>query len=254
MLAYSKVAWTAENRALFYVFSAFYLNQEIVAPECSVGGPVSFNAKFFFAMFMPIGFGILLAAVAFSSWFVKLVILRRRREERGRHMPLLLGACLSLWSLIYIYEVEMDMQVFNCAPLSPPTFNKKGVVINFLSVQHEACSMKGGVWESLYGFAIAGFVVYVAGFPVGVASWLYVNRERIMEDQLLRAKGVGEDRVTGPNTYEMRKAFGGLYFQFKPDYCASSLEREIARARRSFCCRCCRRRRRRRRAARASRQ
>ena len=161
-------------------------------------------------------------------------------------MPLLLGACLSLWSLIYIYEVEMDMQVFNCAPLSPPTFNKKGVVINFLSVQHEACSMKGGVWESLYGFAIAGFVVYVAGFPVGVASWLYVNRERIMEDQLLRAKGVGEDRVTGPNTYEMRKAFGGLYFQFKPDYCASSLEREIARARRSFCCRCCRRRRRRR--------
>ena len=66
--------------------------------------------------------------------------------------------------------------------------------------------MKGGVWDSLHIFAIVGFVVYVAGFPLGVAYWLYTHRELIMEDQLLRAKGAGEDRFTGPQTYEMRKA------------------------------------------------
>jgi hypothetical protein len=142
-----------------------------------------------------------------------------------RHAPLLVGACLSLWSLIYIYEAEMDMQVFNCAPLSPPTFDAAGKVLNFLSVQHEWCGMKDGVWANLWGYAVGGFVIYVAGFPLGVAYWLYANRELIMEDQLLRAKGAGEDRVTGPHTYEMRKAFGGLYFHFKPDYCERAEQR-----------------------------
>ena len=206
MLAYSKVAWTAENRGLFYVFSAFYLNVEIIAPECTVGGPVSFNAKFFFVMFLPLGFALLLGAVAFATWFVKLAVLKRRSDTRARHVPLLLGACLALWSLLYVYEAEMDMQVFNCAPLSPPTYDVAGRALNFLSVQHEWCGLKGGVWDSLHIFAIVGFVVYVAGFPLGVAYWLYTHRELIMEDQLLRAKGAGEDRFTGPQTYEMRKA------------------------------------------------
>ena len=217
MLAYSKVAWTPDNRGLFYVFSAFYLNQEIIAPECTAG-PVPFGAKFFFTMFLPVAVAALLAAVSLVFYFFKLVVLRRRREERSRHAPLLIGACLSIWSLLYIYEAEMDMQVFNCAPLSPPTRDAAGAVQNFLSVQHEPCSMVGGVFSSLQWYAVAGFVVYVAGFPCGVAYWLWSRRELCMEDQLLRAKGAGDDRLTGPQTYETRKAFGALYFQFKPDY------------------------------------
>jgi hypothetical protein len=38
-----------------------------------------------------------------------------------------------------------------------------------------------------------------------------------MEDQLLRAKGVGEDRLTNPNAFHLRQRFGRTYYQFRPD-------------------------------------
>jgi hypothetical protein len=40
-----------------------------------------------------------------------------------------------------------------------------------------------------------------------------------MEDQLLRAKGVGNDRLSNPHAYAFRKQYGRAYFQFKPDSC-----------------------------------
>jgi len=52
-----------------------------------------------------------------------------------------------------------------------------------------------------------------------VLYWvLYRNRVLIMEDQLLRAKGVGNDRLTNPHAFELRKTFSRSYFQFKPEY------------------------------------
>jgi hypothetical protein len=36
-----------------------------------------------------------------------------------------------------------------------------------------------------------------------------------MEDQLLRAKGTGNDELTNPNAYRFRKSFGRSYYQFK---------------------------------------
>ena len=216
MLAYSKVAWTPETRGLFLTFSAFYGNVEIVSPECSAGR-VRFDDKFFFVMFMPLAAVALMGTVALTLYLYKVFVLRRKSAERARHVPLLVGALLSLWSLIYIYEVGMDLQVFSCSPLSPPTFDAAGKRVNFLTVVHEACSQPGGTWSRLWLFAAAGFAVYVAGFPLGVAAWLWRNRELCMEDQLLRAKGAGADRLSGPQTYEVRKTFGGLYFQFKPD-------------------------------------
>jgi hypothetical protein len=39
----------------------------------------------------------------------------------------------------------------------------------------------------------------------------------VMEDQLLRAKGQGGDRISGPNTYVYRKTWSRLYYQFKPE-------------------------------------
>ena len=40
-----------------------------------------------------------------------------------------------------------------------------------------------------------------------------------MLDQLLKAKGTGDDKLTNPVAYELRMTFGRSYFQFKPDYC-----------------------------------
>ena len=38
-----------------------------------------------------------------------------------------------------------------------------------------------------------------------------------MEDQLLRAKGVGDDKLTNPNAYQLRQCLGRSYFAFTPD-------------------------------------
>jgi hypothetical protein len=38
-----------------------------------------------------------------------------------------------------------------------------------------------------------------------------------MEDQLLRAKGVGDDKLTNPNAYAFRERWSRLYYQFRPD-------------------------------------
>jgi hypothetical protein len=39
-----------------------------------------------------------------------------------------------------------------------------------------------------------------------------------MEDQLLRAKGGGDDRLSNPHALHLRKRFGRTYYQFRPDF------------------------------------
>ena len=103
--------------------------------------------------------------------------------------------------------------MFNCAPTTPPDGNE------YLQVVHEVCDVgkPGGTQRKLIIPAIVGLVVYTVGYPALVALVLARNRELVMEDQLLRAKGVGNDRLTNPHAYEFRKRWGGLYYQFKPD-------------------------------------
>ena len=104
------------------------------------------------------------------------------------------------------------LQVFNCAPLNPSDGN------SYLQVVFEVCSVtSAGTQRTLIIPAIVGLAVYTAGYPAFVAALLWKHRELIMEDQLLRAKGVGNDRLTNPHAYDFRKRWGRLYYQFKPD-------------------------------------
>ena len=77
--------------------------------------------------------------------------------------------------------------------------------------------MPGSVQMTLLPWSIIGLIVYTLGYPTFLASHWWRNRELVMEDQLLRAKGLGEDRLTNPHAYTLRKAFGRTYFQFRPD-------------------------------------
>jgi hypothetical protein len=79
----------------------------------------------------------------------------------------------------------------------------------------EPCGVPGGVQLTLMPWAVIGLIVYSAGYPTFVFINLYRNRELAMEDQLLRAKGTGNDELTNPNAYRFRKAFGRSYYQFK---------------------------------------
>ncbi len=44
-------------------------------------------------------------------------------------------------------------------------------------------------------------------YPTVLFYILYVNRLRIMEDQLLRAEDRGASRLENPNAYQLRKMF-----------------------------------------------
>ena len=81
----------------------------------------------------------------------------------------------------------------------------------------ERCGKSGGVQATLVPVAVVALLVYVLGFPAALVAVLWQNRERIMEDQLLRAKGTGDDRLSNPNAFVLRTALGRMYYQFKPD-------------------------------------
>lgn len=48
---------------------------------------------------------------------------------------------------------------------------------------------------------------YTVMYPTVLFYILYVNRLRIMEDQLLRAEDRGASRLENPNVYQLRKMF-----------------------------------------------
>jgi hypothetical protein len=87
-----------------------------------------------------------------------------------------------------------------------------------MSVQFEQCGKPGGLQLRLLPFAIIALVFYSLGFPATLASLLYKHHEMIILDQLLRAKGVQSDRFNNPHAYDIRKAFGKIYYQFKPNF------------------------------------
>ena len=66
--------------------------------------------------------------------------------------------------------------------------------------------------------AVVALLVYIIGFPSFVGWNLFSHRTLVMEDQLLRAKGVGDDRLTNPHAYLFRKRFSRIYYQFRPQY------------------------------------
>ena len=50
---------------------------------------------------------------------------------------------------------------------------------------------------------------------------LYRHRELVMEDQLLRAKGTGDDPLSNPHAYRFRRMYGRTYYQFKASSCST---------------------------------
>ena len=102
---------------------------------------------------------------------------------------------------MYLYITKTILDVFNCAPTNPTDG------VNYLQAVFEPCG--GPTQSTLLVPAIIGLVVYTVGYPAFLAQLLYRNRELAMEDQLLRAKGVGSDRLTNPHAYEFRKVRGG---------------------------------------------
>jgi len=213
----SKIQWPATIKNLMYVLSAFNLNIDIVAPECLVPN-INYEQKFYFIMLTPLAlFTLLLAGNTFYVAY-KYCILGRKRKDLLNHTSTLKSSALILMYFFYLYLTRTVMDVFNCTPTIPPSYNSNGSLIKYMSVQFEQCGKPGGLQLRLMPFAIIALVIYSLGFPVALAILLYKNHTLIILDQLLRAKGVHSDRFNNPHAYTIRKAFSRLYYQFKPHF------------------------------------
>ena len=62
-----RIAWPPQILELFRILSAFNLNIEIVAPECIVPN-LSYRAKFWFIMLLPLSVGALLGALCYATY------------------------------------------------------------------------------------------------------------------------------------------------------------------------------------------
>ena len=65
---------------LFLVLSAFFLNVEVVAPECVSGGAATFADKFAAVMLLPVCIGVAFFAMHAALTFHKAVVLGRTKK------------------------------------------------------------------------------------------------------------------------------------------------------------------------------
>jgi len=164
-------------------------------------------------MVLPIGVVGLFTIISGCYALYKIAVLGRRdKTVCTSHVNPMIAACLVLCYFLYLYLTRTLLDVFNCAPTAPPDGKL------YMQAVFEECGIPGGTQVTLLPIAVVGFIVYTAGYPVGMLTLLWRNRETVMEDQLLRAKGVGFDRLTNPRAYDFRRRYQRSYYQFKPDY------------------------------------
>jgi len=214
IFATAGVKWPPVVLQLFRILSAFNLNMEIVAPECLVPN-VSYVQKWAFIMMLPLGvFSLLLLAFLGVAFHKRCVRGQRDRRKVFSHRPAIVSSTLVLLYLLYLYITRSVLDIFDCTPTSPPDG------FTYLKVVFERCGVPGGTQLTLLPAALAGLAAYTVGYPAFVARALWRNRELVMEDQLLRAKGTGGDLLTNPHAHDLRRTLGRSYFQFKPRFFA----------------------------------
>jgi hypothetical protein len=131
-----------------------------------------------------------------------------RRAKLCSHLPTLYSSLLVIMYLLYLYLTKTVLDVFTCTPTSPPDGSL------YLSVVFEPCTLPlSGTQAALLLPALLGLVLYTVGYPALLANLLYRNRELAMEDQLLRAKGVGNDVLTNPHALRLRTIVNGEVLQ-----------------------------------------
>jgi hypothetical protein len=144
IFATAGVKWPAVIKQLFEILSAFNLNIEIVAPECIVPD-LSYKAKFYFIMLLPLSVGALLGAIFVLIWAAQ-----GRRHGPGQEglvhaQPALVASTLALLYILYLYLTRTVFDVFNCTPTFRPTATCTSAVAG-----NERCGVPGGTQLTLH--------------------------------------------------------------------------------------------------------
>jgi hypothetical protein len=199
MFATAKVKWPAVIVELFRIMSVFNFNVDITAPECTLQ-QLTYETKWWIVMGLPLG-----AAVVFALIFtVNVAVKRLVKGVTGRrrlmsHMNALVGMMLVVMYFLYLYLTRTVLDMFNCSPTVPPDGHE------YLQVVFVRCGT--GLQARLLPFAAVFLVLYTIGYPALVAYIVFKHRLLIMEDQVLRAKDLGDTRLSNPHCYDLRKKF-----------------------------------------------
>jgi hypothetical protein len=200
-------------KALFKYLSAFNFNIDLAAPECTI--QFTYDVKWFFIEGLPLG----AMAIFVTLHLIKVVhkrIIKGRRKKLNSHVGALVGLSLMMFYYLYLYLTRSIIDIFNCAPVSPPERDMDGNEVTYLQVVPERCWQPGGIHLKLLPWAAIAFMLYCIGFPAVLAFIFWRWRKEIQADQILRVAGTGTSRKTNEYYWDVRKRFHKLYYQFKP--------------------------------------
>jgi hypothetical protein len=137
------------------------------------------------------------------------------------HTSALISVFVVSFYYLYLSLTKRALDVFNCNPISP---DDGYTYTTFTSLSCDRgglcrCGDPSGAQVRLLPMAIVFLVLYSFGYPLFIAIVLNRNSSLVKQDQYLRAHGVGEKRATNPETYDLRKRYAKLYYQFRPRFC-----------------------------------
>ena len=234
LFAASKVQWPSFISSLLNLLSAFNINLDLVAPECTVPD-LGFEFKWAILVSAPL----MLAAgltVAFGFIVVFKMCWRKQRfNAAATHINIFISLYLIAVYFAYLFLARTIFDVFNCSPTTPPGT----LCVHFCTVlfqQHASpslaatadgkeymqaviveCYKEGGLHMRLLPWAILACIGYVVGFPLFVIFVLARNKEKVKADQILRAHGLllSSARLGTP-LYEFHRRYRRLYQYMKP--------------------------------------
>jgi hypothetical protein len=130
MLGTSKVVWGESVNSLFWVLSASYLDIEIIEPECysytrlpGYSPTQLLVDKFYAVLWLPVAIVFGLACIHFGISAFNTIVKKQRFAIIGRHAPALVSCSILVVSLLYMYETQNLLQVFNCSASVPPVYS-----------------------------------------------------------------------------------------------------------------------------------
>jgi hypothetical protein len=166
-------------------------------------------------MFLPAGcLGVLFLV---HLYHIGRKLLAGRRSDLHKHVNVLIAAMFTAMYYLYLTLTRRALDIFNCNPVVP---DDGYTYTQFTSIECDGglcrCWEEGSLQMTLVPWAIVLFCVYSLGYPFLIFVILRKNKDLMKEDQLLRAKEMGDDRVSNPNAYDIRKKYHKLYYHFKP--------------------------------------
>jgi len=197
--------------------SLINLNIDIAAPECLLP-TFEYEWKFYITELLPAaGFALLFAIhVIYSA--IK-IVRDMGRAKMTSHVSKLISTFLIIMYFLYLSVTRRALDIFNCNPVSP---SDGYLYTEFTSFKCDGgglcrCDEEGGVQQSLVPAAIAFLLVYTLGFPLFCLIIIYFNKDRVVQDQYLRAHGIGDTRESNPEAYDLRKRYHLLYMYYTPN-------------------------------------